>query len=147
MLARIQDGVVAEWRDIAMDDVPLHKQALWRPVVYEGDGYQTETIVEPSQVRVVRSTPAPTQDDYARAIQAHVDAVAQGKGYANGFALAGYRSSTVPAWAAESETFLLWRDTVWIYAYTQMAAVQAQQRSQPTVAELVQELPQISWPA
>lgn len=147
MLARIENGAVVELRPLNIEDVPEHKRGFWRPVVYEGDGPIKQTIVEANQVRIVSSTPALTQDDYARAIQAHVDSVAQGKGYANGFALAGYRTSTVPAWAAESETFLLWRDTVWIYAYTQMAAVQAQQRSQPTVAELVQELPQISWPA
>jgi hypothetical protein len=91
--------------------------------------------------------PAPAQQDYAAAIQTHVDQVATVRGYNDGVHLASYAASTVPAWAAEAAAFTAWRDAVWAYAYAQFAAVQAEQRAQPTVAELVAELPDITWPA
>lgn len=91
--------------------------------------------------------PPPTESDYANAIQAHIDAVARSKNYADGFALASYVNSTVPAWAAEATSFVAWRDQVWVYAYTELAKVQSGQRPQPTIAELVSELPQIVWPS
>jgi hypothetical protein len=90
--------------------------------------------------------PTPTAQDFATAAQSHVDAVAQARGYSNGVALAGYSTSTIPAWAAEAAAFIAWRDAVWIYAYTELAKVQGGQREVPTVAELIEELPTIVWP-
>jgi hypothetical protein len=63
MLARIDNNAVAEIRNLQLDDVPEHKRSIWRPVVYEGEGPNTETIIEANQVRIVRSTPAPTAAD------------------------------------------------------------------------------------
>lgn len=40
-IARIENGAVAEYRDIALSDVPPHKQYLWLPVVDEGSGPAT----------------------------------------------------------------------------------------------------------
>lgn len=57
MLARIEGGAVAEMRELQMEDVPPHKRALWVPVVYEGEGSETQTIVEADQVRIVRFDP------------------------------------------------------------------------------------------
>lgn len=90
--------------------------------------------------------PPLTESDYASAIQTHIDATAKARGYANGVALAGYSTSTIPAWAAEAATFIAWRDAVWVYAYTELAKVQGGQREVPTVAELIEELPTIVWP-
>jgi hypothetical protein len=91
--------------------------------------------------------PAPTQTDYAAAVQAHIDGTARSKGYADGFALASYVNSTIAAWAAEAAAFVTWRDQVWVYAYTELAKVQAGQRPQPTIENLIAELPAITWPA
>lgn len=91
--------------------------------------------------------PPPDLAAYAAAIQAHVDAAAHSKGYESGFALAGYAASTVPAWADEAAAFIAWRDVVWGYAYGELAKVEAHARTQPSVAELVAELPEIDWPA
>lgn len=90
--------------------------------------------------------PAPTQQDYTAAIQAHVDQVAASRGYNDGVHLASYTASTVPAWASEAAAFVAWRDAVWAYAYAQLAAVQDEDRAQPTVAGLVAELPAMTWP-
>lgn len=88
-----------------------------------------------------------TQSAYAKAIQEHIDATAQSRQYANGFALASYVTSTIPTWAEEALVFVEWRDQVWVYAYTELAKVQAGTRPQPSIAELIAELPAITWPA
>lgn len=147
MLARVENGAVIETRNITLTDVPEHKRFLWRPVVYEGEGPNSETIIEPDQVRVIRSTPPLTQADFAAAIQSHVDTVAKSKGYADGVALASYITSTNPAWQAEAAAFVPWRDAVWLYAYTQLELVQSAQRPKPTIAELIAELPAVEWPS
>lgn len=146
MLARIENGTILETRNIALNDVPEHKRYLWLPVVYEGDGPQSQTIIEAAQVRIVKSYPPLTADDFAEAIQAHIDATAQAKGYADGVALAGYSTSTIQSWAAEAAAFVAWRDQVWLYAYGELAKVQGGQREVPTVAELIGELQPIVWP-
>lgn len=53
--ARVEGSTVIERRVI--DALPEHKSHLWRPVVYEGNGPLSDVIVEPTQVRVVRSVP------------------------------------------------------------------------------------------
>jgi len=156
MIARIENGAIVERRDISIDDVPEHKRASWLPVEGDEPTFDTDlqTIDGPSYAidgNVVRRTWTVTnrvftEADYAAAIQSHVDATAQAKGYADGVALAGYSTSTIPAWSAEAQAFIAWRDAVWIYAYTELAKVQAGQREAPTIAGIIGELPSIVWP-
>lgn len=87
-----------------------------------------------------------TADDFANAVQAHVDNAAKSRGYGDGFALSTYINSTLPQWAQEAEVFIAWRDAVWIYAYTELYKVQQGQRPIPTINELIAELPTINWP-
>ena len=89
---------------------------------------------------------APAQEDYAAAIQVHVDALAQAKGYADGRGLVTYATSSVAQWAGEAQAFIAWRDAVWLYAYAEMNKVNTGQRPKPTVAEIVSELPALVWP-
>lgn len=105
---------------------------------------------EESLTEVLRANglpgPAPTQADYATAIQSHIDQVAASRGYHDGIHLASYVASTVPQWAAEAAAFVAWRDAVWAYVYAQHAAVQAEEREQPSMAGLVIELTHMQWP-
>lgn len=89
--------------------------------------------------------PAPTQQDYAAAVQKHIDAIAVARGYADGVALSGYVASNVATWAYEAHAFIAWRDAVWDYAYAQLAAIQTGQRQQPTIQGLIGELPSVDW--
>lgn len=91
--------------------------------------------------------PPPAVPDYVAAIEAHIEQTARDRSYASAVALASYVGSTVPQWAAEAHTFVSWRDEVWLYAYAQLAAVQAGSRAAPTVSGMVAELPAITWPA
>ncbi|HEV7337009.1 MAG TPA: hypothetical protein VGO06_13640 [Bosea sp. (in: a-proteobacteria)] len=91
--------------------------------------------------------PIPTLDDYRRAIQSHVDATPQQRAYDSGVTCSSYVNSTNPTWAAEAAAFVAWRDAVWAYAYTELAKVEGGTRPQPSVADIVAELPAMVWPA
>ena len=82
---------------------------------------------------------------FRQAVQAHVDATAQARDYDDGNSIAGYVASTNPAWAAEAQTFVAWRDAVWTYAFAELEKVQTGQREIPTVEEFLAELPVIDW--
>ncbi len=62
-IARIENGAVAEYRELSLADIPEHKRGMWRTVVEEGSGPTVTAIVEEAQVRRVRSwTVAQRQD-------------------------------------------------------------------------------------
>lgn len=100
------------------------------------DGYKP---VEPPQ-------PELTIADYQSAIQAKIDETARAKQFNDGVTLASYGNSTNALWAAQALAFIAWRDQVWTYCYSQLADVEAGQRPQPIVSELLGELPEITWP-
>lgn len=87
-----------------------------------------------------------TAAHYSEAIEQHLDAVAQSRGYRNADRAASYVASSNQLWAAESQTFVIWRDVVWAYAYKRLAAVMSGQASPPTIPALVASLPAIQWP-
>lgn len=85
-------------------------------------------------------------EQFKSAIQDHIDATAAARNYTDGVSLASYVASTVPSWAAEAAAFVAWRDAVWAYAYAEMDRVLNAERPQPSVAEMLSELPAIEWP-
>lgn len=119
---------------------PSNWLELATPDDLQGLGITTEDISD----EVVQ--PEPTVDDYEAAVEAHLNETAKAKLYRSGVSCASYVSSTVPQWSAEATAFIAWRDQVWTYTYTQLTAVQAEQREQPTIAALIAELPEIAWP-
>ncbi len=110
---------------------------------------ETVAVLAAAEVEVAPHVPPPPPDPtlpFAAAIQAHLDATARARGYDGALSITTYIGSSIPQWAAEAAAFFAWRDQVWAYAYTELAKVQAGQRAAPTPAELVDELPAISWP-
>lgn len=91
------------------------------------------------------SQPMPAVADYARAVDAHVDATAKARGYNSAESCASYVASTHAAWRDEAAAFIAWRDAVWVSVFTQMAAVQ-QGGAPPTMAALLAALPPMEWP-
>lgn len=59
-IARVQDGELVERRDMPLENIPEHKRSSWLPIVFEGAGSIEQVLVESTQVRIVRSNPAPT---------------------------------------------------------------------------------------
>jgi hypothetical protein len=150
-VALIKDGAVTQtWRDTTASALTAQADAL--EISHDGTLVEFESehpvcgMLWDGEALSLPPAPAPTLDDYEAAIQALIDATAREKNYADGVSLASYVASTVPAWAAEAAAFIGWRDAVWGYVYTQLAAVEAEERAQPTVAELLAELPAITWP-
>jgi hypothetical protein len=84
--------------------------------------------------------------DYESAIQNLVDSTARERQFRDGVTLASYTASTKPKWAAEAQAFVAWRDAVWMYAYEELDKVTSGTRPQPTVSEILDELPKIVWP-
>ncbi len=101
--------------------------------------------LEETDARVV-AWRSPTETTYTMAIQMHIDAIAAARSYGNGISCASYKDSTNVQWASEATTFIAWRDSVWGYAFTELAKVQAGTRTQPTVDDFITELPAIVWP-
>lgn len=92
---------------------------------------------------VVRFEPLPdlpTVRDYTAALQRHLDAGAQACGYDGILSAASYAAVAGP-FQAEGVSFAVWRSDVWAHGTAALAAVQAGQRAQPTIAELLAELP------
>lgn len=157
-IARIENGSVVEQRDLTLEQVPEHKRSQWLPVEGEAPAYDPRThtrtgpVLEVQADKVVRvwqvasKSIGEIQAAFADAIQAHVDAVAHVRGYADGVACASYVASAIPSWNAEATAFVNWRDNVWIHSYTELAKVQAGTRPLPTIAEMIAELPLIVWP-
>lgn len=94
--------------------------------------------------------PVPTLADYTTAITGMLDAKAKERRYDNSVSIATYVTSSNPQWMAEAEAFVAWRDQIWAYCYSELAKVQAGQRTQPTVADFLTELSTqvpLAWPS
>ena len=90
--------------------------------------------------------PAAMIEAFRRAVDAHVDATAQSKGYNSAAHCASYVASTHAPWAAEAQVFVAWRDQVWLFVFQQLALVEAGTISAPASPdELIATLPQIEW--
>ena len=90
--------------------------------------------------------PLPTIADFTNAVQAKLDAVAHVKNYDSMLSCISYKNSTNTTFAAEATSAISWRDAVWSYCNTQLAAVQAGTRAAPTTtAAFIAELPIAPW--
>jgi hypothetical protein len=142
--AIISGGVVA---NVALADPAFAAAQGW---IAAPDGVGPGWLYEDGVFSPAPEPPAdPAQmiETYRRAVQAHIDATAQSKGYETGFALAGYVTSTVPPWKAEAETFVAWRDQVWLFVFETLAQVETGQTDPPSSPNaLIGWLPQIEWP-
>lgn len=91
--------------------------------------------------------PPLTEADFSAAIDAHVDLVAQARGYRDAVSVTSYATSTKPAYAADAAAFVAWRDELWDTVFAIYAAVTAGQRPPPaTTAALIAEISEIVWP-
>lgn len=123
--------------------LPETEDEYWRLLVSWGGDYEPPPWAAVSEriAALLAELAVPTQSDYAAAIQSHIDEIAKARGYADGYALAGYATSTIPQWASEAQKFIGWRDQVWLTAYKTLAAVQSGTLAPPTVDALIAGLP------
>lgn len=108
----------------------------------EADGSGVPVAVDP---------PAPTAAQIQRAltdaVQHHLDATAQARGYDGILSLASYAASTNVMFAAEGRAGAQWRDAVWGYCWQALADVEAGKRVIPTAETLISALPAMAWPS
>lgn len=74
------------------------------------------------------------------AVQALLDSEAKAKGYESILSACSYAGGANP-FQAEGQAFVTWRGDVWAYCYQVLADVQAGTRVEPTLDELLLELP------
>lgn len=74
------------------------------------------------------------------AVQNHLDTTAQSKGYDNIVNACGYAAADNP-FQSESLAFVSWRGNVWAYSFQVLTDVKADDRDEPTIVELISELP------
>lgn len=99
------------------------------------------------QAAVSNEQPPPTVVSYRTAIQAHLDAVARERHYDSAISCASYLGSTVAQWAEEAAAFVAWRDQVWACALAELDKVTSGARETPDVADFIEALPKMVWPA
>lgn len=88
-----------------------------------------------------------TVQGYVAVIQEHMDKAAKSAGYDDIKTAVTYADEpAVAKFQVEGQTFRTWRSLVWAYSYEQLALVQGGKRQQPTIAELLAELPQLELP-
>lgn len=108
-------------------------------IVKEG---KIRTIVENAEPEL---TPEEIVKGYEDAVQSHLDATAQSRGYDNTYTCLSYLSSTDEVWNREANAFNAWRDSVWRKCHEILDAVTAGTLPPPTVEELIAQLPKINW--
>lgn len=137
------------WSTARRSYVPADDEAYlsWRKSFgrYPPAVFTHEELTE--QLEAIYPSGAPiTEAAFQRAIDAHIENTAKARQYSSAVACASYATSTIPAWKAEAEAFVAWRDSVWAYVFTELGKVQADERQPPLPEAFIAELPSMEWP-
>jgi len=103
------------------------------------------TLAEADAILNPAPTDAEIRTQLEAAVDAHINATAQTKGYDNRITCALRAGYTNP-WQIEGIAFGEWMDNCYTYCYQVLADVQAATRAIPSEAELIAELPVMVWP-
>lgn len=100
--------------------------------------------------RIDKERPGPTKAEKIKAVelavQAHLDAPAKALGYDDIKSACGYVDDEDPIFSAQGRAFKLWRSRTWRMCYRILDDVEARTRTEPTIAELMAELPVLVLP-
>lgn len=120
---------------------------IYKTVYWDSEaGEQRERDCTPEEVAeiVARNTALLTQQEYADALTAMLDAKAQEKHYDNRITCA-LRAGYAGPFHDEGASFAGWMDACNYLAYQLLAEVRDGTRSQPTLAEFLALMPTLSW--
>lgn len=125
-------GSSVHWLDSA-DDISILPEGAEEITQEEADALRTPEI---------------SLRDYDIAIEQHLDEAAEEAGYYDPLGripnidrACSYASFANP-YQTESQSFVSWRASVWSYVFNIKSEVEAGNRTQPSIAELIAELPQ-----
>ena len=134
----IETATPADWMGSTSIAPPAYDRAT-QSAFFSGRAWEVEAAQPPTDERIIAQ--------YTAAVQKHLDDFARTRGYDGILSLCSYATSTHPRFGAEGQAGAAWRDAVWGACYAVMADVQQGLRPVPTKAELLAELPSITWPA
>ena len=83
---------------------------------------------------------------YTAAVQNHLDAFFQDRGYDGVLSAATYATSGVPKFKVEGQYAVAARDATWAKCYEILAAVESGTQPMPSQDELIAQLPPLVWP-
>lgn len=78
-------------------------------------------------------------------LQFKIDLIARSRGYADGVSCSSYINSTNLSWKIEAMAFIVWRDSVWNYAYALLASYEGNNNPLPAVQSVLDGIPVIQW--
>ncbi len=76
-----------------------------------------------------------------------LDTVAAERDYDNALDLCSYAMSLESSFVAEAQMFMAWRDNIKVAVKQIVKDVKQGDRTEPTIAEVLAELPLMAWPA
>lgn len=129
----------------------MHPNAVWSVgETYESLIWPEQAIAKPTFDDIVAANVLYTRqkfiNDFGVAIQEHIDKTAIAKGYRDAISIATYVASTTVEWQQQAETFIAWRDAVWIYSYAELEKFNNGEREAVDINVFLNELPVINWP-
>ncbi|HHX3461807.1 TPA: hypothetical protein ACU9OW_000033 [Legionella pneumophila] len=138
-------GVNNKILDVKDSDFPVHSSLVWLDCpdectpdwTFDGADFIAPVIREKSINDLLQ--------EFNSAIQVYLDSIAKSRMYESSLHCASYANSTNPTWQQEAQTFVAWRDAVWLYAYSELALIQAGDKPIPTIEEFIQGLPELNW--
>lgn len=158
MFGTIEGGVLTIVSSTALDD------GDWRPLTDiwpDRDPSAVETLTGPvititggAVTRVWTLGPIPQEEiaatlkkAVADAVQRHLDATVQARGYEFIHTCVTYADEpAVPRFQVEGQAARAWRSAVWAACYAALDSVLADERAPLTPEEMVAELPALVWP-
>ena len=87
-----------------------------------------------------------TVKDYEDAVQKYLDYTVQQKGYDNVYTCLSYKGDPDPIFSAEADAVLVWRSQVWRTTQGILNQWQQGQIEQPTISQVIAQLPTLAWP-
>ena len=110
-------------------------------VLYEANQARDGVVVLPV---IVPTPPALTVQDFADAVQKHLDDTAKSRGYGGILSAVSYVGDADPVFNAEGIALKAWRSDVWNACHVKLAEVNAG-GAVPTIPELIAILPAVVW--
>ena len=83
--------------------------------------------------------------EYEAAIDNLILTTAKSKGYDSAYTCLSYLQSSNAIWKTEAEAFNTWRDACWVKAHEILNQWQTGEIEQPTVEEVLAQMPAIGW--
>ena len=110
-------------------------------VLYEANQDRDGVVLSPI---ITPTPPALTVQDFADAVQKHLDDTAKSRGYAGILSAVSYVGDADPVFNAEGTALKAWRSEVWNACHVKLAEVNAG-GVRPTIPELIAILPAVVW--